>query len=194
MQLDIEKSNEKFRRIFRLFNIMWVVVSVISISFAAYSVCSERPIYLHDWHGVAIIGLSLLVLFSYAFGLFSGNVFTERNKWPPAFHRALIYWLSIYIGILLLSQIDANFSWSFFIVMGISFAIFSGLRLIGFVTIIYVSLCAYQGLFAWPLTGNNLGSLFGLALAFFSMSVACMFMQHVIGGWYERNDFLAKIS
>src|SRR6185312_11769646 len=180
--------------IFRMFNYIWVIISVISVTSSVYSVLSGRPDYLHDWHAFAIIGLSLLVLLTYAFGLFSSYVFAEPHKWPPAFHRALIFWLSIYIGILLLSQIDTQFSWSFFIVMGISFALFGRLRLILFVSISYVSLCAYQGLFAWPLTGNNLGSLFGLAMAFFSITVVCMFMQHLIGGWHERNNLLAKIS
>ena len=194
MQVDIQRSNERFRRIFRYFNLMWVVISFISITSAVFSVFSNRPAYLHNWRGAAIIVLALIVLFSYAFGLFSRYVFTDQHRWPPEFHLALIYWLSIYTGILLLSQIDANFSWSLFIVMGVSFALFSAPRLILFVSIVYVSLCAYQGLFAWPLTGNNLGTLFGLALAFFSMTVACMFMQHLIGGWHERNNLLAKIS
>src|SRR5712671_3332990 len=194
MQVDIQKSNEKFHRIFRSFNLFWVIISVISLTSAVYSVFNNKPAYLHDWRVVAIIGLALIVLCSYAIGLFSRCVFTQQNRWPPEFHRALIFWLSIYIGILLLSQIDTDFSWSFFIVMGVSFALFSRLRLILFLIIIYVSLCAYQGLFAWPLTGNNLGTLFGLAMAFFSMSVACMFMQHLIGGWHERNNLLAKIS
>lgn len=194
MQVDIQKSNERFRRIFRLFNYMWVVISVISVTSSVYSVLSDRPNYLHDWRGFAIIGLAFLVLFSYAFGLFSRCVYTEQHRWPPDFRRAFIFWLSIYIGILLLSQIDADFSWSFFIVMGVSFALFSGLRLISLVSITFISLCAYQGLFAWPLTGNHLGTLFGLAMAFFSISVACMFMQHLIGGWHERNNLLAKIS
>jgi signal transduction histidine kinase len=194
MQVDIQSSNKRFYRMFRSFNLLWVIISIISITSAAYSVFSSRPAYLHDWRGVAIIGLALIVLFSYAFGLFGRHVFTQQHRWPPQFHRALIYWLSIYTGILLLSQIDAGFSWCLFIVMGISFGLFNVPRLIVFVSIVYITLCAYQGLLAWPLTGNNLASLFGLALSFFSMTVGCIFMQHLIGGWHERNNLLAKIS
>lgn len=194
MQVDIERSNERFRRVFRTFNLFWVIVSVISITTAVYSVFSNKPAYLYDWHAIAIIGLALLVLVIYAFGLYSDYVFCEQHQWPPQFWRAFIYWLSIYIGILLLSQIDAAFSWCLFIVLGISFALFKAPRLLLFVSIVFVTLCAYQGLFSWPLTGNNLGAIFGLGLAFFSMTVSCMFMQHLIGGWHERNDFLAKIS
>jgi signal transduction histidine kinase len=194
MQVDIQRSNERFQRIFRSFNLLWVIISVISITSAAYSVFSNRPAYLHDWRGAAIIGLALIVLAIYAFGLYSKYVFRVQHQWPPELFRALIYWLSIYIGILLLSQIDANFSWCLFIVMGVCFALFNAARLILFVSIVFVTLCAYQGLFAWPLTGSNLGSILGLGLAFFSMTVSCMFMQHLIGGWHERNNLLAKIS
>ena len=194
MQVDIQKSNENFHRVFRSFNLLWVIISVISITSAVYSVFNNKPAYLHDWRGVAIIGLALIVLAIYAFGLNGGYVFRERHEWPPALHRALIFWFSIYLGILLLSQIDADFSWCLFIVMGVTFALFKAPRLILFVGIVFISLCAYQGLFTWPLTGNNVGTLFGLALAFFSMTVSCMFMQHLIGGWHERNNLLAKIS
>src|SRR5258705_10455096 len=86
------------------------------------------------------------------------------------------------------------FPWCLFIVLGVTFAVFSRSRLILSVSIIYLSLCAYRGLFTWPPTGNNVGTLFGLGLAFFSMTVSCMFMQHLIGGWHERNNLLAKIS
>ncbi|HLH60231.1 MAG TPA: sensor histidine kinase [Ktedonobacteraceae bacterium] len=194
MQVDIEKSNERFQRIFQSFNLLWVIISVISITFATYSVLSAKPAYLHDWHGIAIIGLALFVMVVYAFGLYSRVVFQVQHQWPPAFQRAFIYWSSVYIGVLLLSMIDADFSWCLFIVMGISFALFNAPRLLLCVSITVVTLSAFQGLFSWPLTMSNLGSLFGLGLAFFSMTVSCMFMQHLIGGWHERNDLLAGIS
>jgi signal transduction histidine kinase len=194
MQVDIQRSNEKFHRVFRSFNLLWVIVSVISITSAVYSVFNNKPAYLHDWRGVAIIVLALIVLAIYTFGLYGGHVFRETHEWPPALHRSLIFWFSIYLGIVLLSEIDADFSWCLFIVLGVTFAVFSRSRLILSVSIIYLSLCAYQGLFTWPPTGNNVGTLFGLGLAFFSMTVSCMFMQHLIGGWHERNNLLAKIS
>src|SRR2546429_1720444 len=103
MQVDIQRSNERFYRMFRSFNLLWVIVSVISITSAVYSVFNDRPNYLHDWRGVAIICLALVVLFSYAFGLFGRHVFTQQHTRHPQFHHALIYWLSIYTGILLLS-------------------------------------------------------------------------------------------
>src|SRR5947209_8560712 len=124
MQVDIQRANDRFRRIFRALNLMWVIISVIGISASAYSLFSKRPDYLYDWHGVAIIVLALSVLVIYSVGLFGGYVLKEQDEWPPALHRALTYWLSIYIGILLLSEIDANFSWNLFIVMGASFALF----------------------------------------------------------------------
>lgn len=194
MQVDIQRSNEKFHRVFRSFNLLWVIVSVISITSAVYSVFNNKPAYLHDWRGVAIIVLALIVLAIYTFGLYGGHVFRETHEWPPALHRSLIFWFSIYLGIVLLSEIDADFSWCLFIVLGVTFAVFSRSRLILSVSIIYLSLCAYQGLFTWPPTANNVGTLFGLGLAFFSMTVSCMFMQHLIGGWHERNNLLAKIS
>src|SRR5579884_2173423 len=194
MQLDIEKSNERFQRLFQSFNLLWVIISAISITFATYSVFINKPAYLHDWRGIAIIALALFIMVIYAFGLYSRFVFRVQDQWPPAFHRAFACWFSVYVGVLLLSTIDAAFSWCFFIVMGISFALFNAPRLLLFVSIIFITLSAFQGLLSWPLAGDNLGSLFGLGLAFFSMTVSCMFMQHLIGGWHERNDLLAKIS
>lgn len=194
MQVDIQRANDRFRRIFRAVNFMWVIISVIGIGASTYSLFSERPDYLHDWHGVAIIVLALSVLVIYGVGLFGGYVFKEQHEWPPALHRALTYWLSIYIGILLLSEIDANFSWNLFIVMGASFALFRSRRLILMVSIVFVTLCAYQGLLTWPPTRDNLWGIFYLGLVSFSLTAVCMLMQHLIGERYERNALLEKLA
>src|SRR5258706_11856545 len=98
MQIDIERSNERFHRILRSFNLLWVIVSIVSITSAVYSVFSNKPAYLHDWHGAAIIGLALIVLAIYAFGIYGKCVFRMQHQWPPELYRALIYWLSIYKG------------------------------------------------------------------------------------------------
>lgn len=194
MQAEVDRTNKRFRRFFLMMNIFWVAVSAISLSSSAYYAISSKPGYLHDWHGAAIIMLSLIVLAIYTTGLLPRTLFKWGGQWPPSLRFSLPYWLSIYSGITLLTLIDGSFSWSFYIVFGLSFALFSSWLLVSMVSIVYLTLCAYQGLLSWPFTGDHLSGLFGIGISFVSITVMCMFVQHLISERFERNSLLLQLS
>jgi len=194
MQAEVERSNQRFHRFFRVMNVIWVIVSIISLTIAAYYAFKEKAVYLHDWHGVVIILLSLSVLAIYSAGLYSTAVFRWHETWPPPLRRSLPYWFSVYLGVSLLSLINASFSWCFFIVFGLCFPLFSSRRLVLMVCIVFVTMCAYLGLFSWPFSGDQLGGLFSLSVSFFSFTAFAMLMQHLISERYERNNLLLQLS
>src|SRR5205085_8652824 len=115
-------------------------------------------------------------------------------RWPPPIRYALTRWLCLYLLVTLLTLIDQNFVWSFFIVFGMSFSLFSSYVLILPVSIIFVSLCIYQGWLTFPLTANNLWAMFGEGIGIFAMTAFSMMVQHLIGERYERNALLQKLT
>src|SRR6202011_5978153 len=140
-----------------------------------------------DWHLASIILLSISMLAIYYVGLFRSHY-----QWPPPIRYALTRWLSLYVLVTILTLIDQHFVWSFFVVFGISFTLFRSYLLVMMVSIIFVSLCVYQGLFTWPLTGDNLGPMFGEGIGIFAMTVFSMMVQNLISERYERNQLLQK--
>src|SRR5689334_12066499 len=129
MQADIHESfnlaTDRFQRIFRLKNVVWLVVALISLTSSALAAVSSRPSYLHDWHLAAIILLSASLLVIYCAGLFRSHY-----QWPPPLSYARPRWLSLYTLVTLLTLLDHNFVWSFFVVFGISFTLFRSYLLI----------------------------------------------------------------
>lgn len=174
---------------FRLMNVVWLIVTVISLTSSAFAAFSDRPSYLHDWHLAAIILLSISMLAIYCVGLFRSHY-----QWPPPLSYALPRWLSLYILVTLLTLINHNFVWSFFVVFGISFTLFRSYLLILLVSIIFVSLCIYQGLLTLPLTGDNLGPIFGEGIGIFAMTAFSMMVQNLFSERYERNMLLQRLT
>ena len=193
MQSDTNASyniaTDSFQRIFRVTNVIWLVVSIISLTSSAFAAFSDQSGYLHDWHLPAIILLSISMLSIYFTGLFK-----FYDQWPPPISYALPRWLSLYVLVTLLTLIDRNFVWSFFIVFGISFTLFRSYRLILLVSIIFVSLCIYQGLLTLPLSGNSLGIIFGEGVGIFAMTAFSMMVQSLFTERYERNRLLEKLT
>ena len=194
MQAEVERSNRRFQRFFGLINVIWVIVSILSLTLEAYYAFKDKPAYLHDWHGVVIILLSLSVLAIYCAGLYSTSVFRRHEPWPPPLRRSLPYWFSVYLGVSLLALINANFVWCFFIVFGLCFPLFSSRRLVLMVCIVFVSMCAYLGLFSWPVTGGQLGGFFSLGVSIFSFTAFAMLVQHLISEQFERNQLILQLS
>jgi signal transduction histidine kinase len=193
MQTDINTSlnlaTDRFQRIYRLMNVLWLVVTIISLTSSSFAAFSDRPSYLHNWHLAAIILFSISLLTIYCVG-----IFRFHYQWPPPLSYALPRWLSLYILVTLLTLIDHNFVWSFFVVFGISFTLFRSYLLILLVSIIFVSLSIYQGLLTWPLTGANLGAMFGEGIGIFAMTAFSMMVQHLFSERYERNNLLQKLT
>ena len=195
VQTEIEQSNERFWRYFSRMNYLWTTISLITLIIAAKSTFQAHPSYLHDWHLFAVIVLSLVVLGIYVLALFSHSIFKNRQvDWPLPLIWSLPFWLGLYIGFLLLSLTDNSFSWGFFIVMGLSYALFASWRLILAILIIFVTFDIFQSILVWPVSKIDVGGLFGLSIAFFSFTAFAMVVQRLIGERYERNQLLQQLT
>jgi signal transduction histidine kinase len=195
VQTEIERSNERFWRYFSRMNYIWIMVSIVTLVIAANATFQDHPAYLHDWHLLAIIALSLVVLGIYGLTLFHRNFFKNRPlRWPPSLSLALPFWCSLYAGFVLLALIDNNFVWGFFIVFGMSFALFATWRLISAVCVIFVTFSVFAGILTLPVSKIDFGGLFGLGVAFFSFAAFAMVVQRLIGERYERNQLLQQLA
>ncbi len=195
VQTEIEQANERFWRYFSRMNYVWISVSLITIIVAANGTFQDHPTYLHDWHLFAIAVLSIIVLGVYFVAMFSRTIFKNRVlAWPLPLSWSLPFWLSLYIGFALLSLIDNNFVWGFFIVMGLSYAMFASWRLITAICIVFVTFDLFQGILTWPLSKIDFGGLFGLGVSFFSFTMFAMVVQHLISERYERNRLIQQLA
>ena len=195
VQTEIEQGNERFWRYFSRMNYLWTAISLVTLIIAAKSTFQAHPSYIHDWHLFAVVALSLVVLGIYVLALFSHSIFKNRQlDWPVPLFWSLPFWLGPYIGFMLLSLIDNSFSWGFFIVMGLSYALFASWRLIIAILIVFVTFDLFQGILAWPVSKIDFGGLFGLGIAFFSFTAFSMVVQRLIGERYERNQLLQQLA
>jgi signal transduction histidine kinase len=195
VQTEIEQGNERFWRIFSRMNYIWITISLITLIIAAKSAFQAHPSYLHDWHLFAIVALSLEVLGVYSLALFSHIIFKNRHLgWPLPLYWSLPFWLSLYIGFTLLSLINNSFSWGFFVVMGMSYALFASWRLIGAICIVFVTFTIFQGILVLPVSKIDFGALFGLGISFFSFTAFAMVVQHLIVERYQRNQLLQELA
>ncbi len=192
--INIAQDNQQFQKRFRLINFMWVVVSFVSITFSSYATFVNHPDYLSDWHAPVIILLAVFTLSLYCVGLYSRLVFNRSDSWPPPFRRAIIFWGSIYLCITILSLIDNNFTYAYFITLGLCFALFAARRLIVMAGATFLSFCLLQGLFFPPFTQNTFATLIGIGISFLSMSLFALWMQHLISERFERIQLLDQLT
>src|SRR5689334_9596147 len=195
VQSEIEQANERFWRYFSRMNYLWMTVSLITLIIAAKSTFQEHPAYLHDWHLFAIVVLSLVLMGIYCLALFNRVFFKScALQWPPSLSIALPFWCSLYAGFVLLSLIDNNFVWGFFIVFGMSFAMFASWRLISAVCVVFVTFIILAGILTLPISKIDFGALFGVGVSYFSFTAFAMLVQHLIGERYERNQLLQQLA
>ena len=195
VRTEIERGNQRFWRYFSRMNYVWITISLITLITATRSTFQAHPAYIHDWHLLAIVALSLVMLGIYVLALFSHSIFKNRSMdWPLPLVWSLPFWLSLYIGFVLLSLIDNSFVWGFFIVFGMSFAMFASWRLIGAVCIVFVTFTILAGILTLPVSKIDFGSLFGLGVAFFSFTAFSMLVQRLISERYERNELLQQLT
>lgn len=195
VQTEIERGNERFWRYFSRLNYLWMAISLFTLVIAANGTFQEHPAYLHDWHLLAIVALSLVMMGIYCLALFNRVFFKSQGvEWPPSLAISLPLWCSLYVGFVLLTLIDNNFVWGFFIVFGMSFAMFASWRLIGAVCVVFVSFSVFAGIVTLPMSKIDFGALFGLGISFFSFTAFAMLVQRLIGERYERNQLLQQLS
>lgn len=195
MQTEIEQDNERFWRYFSRMNYVWIAITLVAIITAAHNAFQIHPTYLHDWHLFAIAALSLAVLGIYCLALFHRIIFKDYSAgWPLPLALSLPFWCGLFSGFVLLSLIDNSFSWGFFVVMGLSFALFATWRLIISICVVFVTFCLFQGILTVPLSKIDFGGLFGIGAAFFSFTAFAMVVQRLIGERYERNQLLQQLT
>jgi signal transduction histidine kinase len=186
---DVLEDNIYFNRYFRRFlKVLCVIVSMYLIIFT-FNILKDNPAYMRDWRGPACIVLSLAILVFYAIPLLLSN-----PKWPSPLYYSLSIWVSVYLVTVALSFINANFVWDFYIVFGLSFALFQ-MRLLCFIVVVVAfTTFAFEGLLAWSLLGNNLAIMVGQGMGFFSMTAFCALVQHLIGERFARNMLVQQLT
>ncbi len=187
---DVELTSDKqFQRRFRQMNIVWLFIAIVYASSFVYAVLNGEPMYFRDWRGIAIIGLTALII-----GIYSLRIFSANEQWPVPLRFSLSIWLSLYLVVVLLSLIDNTFCWLLYIVFGMSFSLFGSRRLLLAVASIAVTLFAFQGLFLLPITSGQVISVVGQGISIFAMTAVAMLSQRLIGDRYARNELLAKLT
>lgn len=193
MQEEIERSERRFRRAFLYFNLGWIVVTIVSLTFSAISTFAAHPRYLYEWRGPAIFGLMLLILALFSLSLFP-RCRRQTATWPPSLPYALFYWGSMYLIVTLLVLFDNNFVWNYYIVLGLTFALFETRLMVMLIVLIFLSYCAFLGSLSWPLTGDQLGFIIGNALTYFSLTIICVILRHLIEERHERGRLLQQLA
>ncbi len=186
---DVAKDNIYFNRYFkRFFRVFYAIVLLYLVIFT-FNILNDSPAYMHDWHGPACIVLSLAILVLYAIPLL-----LPTHKWPPPLYYSLSIWVSLYLVTVALSFINANFVWDFYIVFGLSFALFQ-MRLLWFIVVVVAfTTFAFEGLLVWSLLGNNLAIMVGQGMGFVSMTAFCALLQHLIGERFARNMLVQQLT
>lgn len=195
MQVEIERADGRFRRSWLFINLGWMLVSFFTLILEAVSAFTAYPEYLHDWHGLAIGVLILLVLALFGSAILSGHRRkAEQRHWPPPLTRSLPYWLSTYIAVTLLALIDNNFVWCYFIALGMTFGLFAPRLVITLAIFIFLSFSWFAGYLTWPVTGSALGALFGYSISFISLAIVCITIQHLMSERHEREKLLEQLA
>ncbi len=194
MQIDVARDNHRFLSRFKAMNFLWAGISLLSIVLSSYFAFSNHPGYVHDWHAPAIILLATLTLSLYFAAIFSSIIFKQGGNWPPPFRRAFIYWCCIAFSITLLSLIDANFTYSYFIALGLCFALFPSRIVLVISTATFFFFCLFQGIFFPPFTPDKLGIFGSIGITFLSMVLVSLWIQHLIAERYARNALFEQLS
>jgi signal transduction histidine kinase len=101
---------------------------------------------------------------------------------------------SLYGAVVLLTLIDNNFAWDFYIVLGAVFGRFAGRYLLLLVTILFFSLCIFSGIITWPFDLSQINSIFGIGISFYGTAASAIIMQNMITERYRRNRLLTELT
>ena len=187
---DVEKDNARFFRLFRWVLTMFAVLVYIYLIASTSAILMNNPSYMHDWHGFTCIVLVILALLIYSVQFY----ISLRMDWPPPLQYAVGLWVSLYLVVMLLTFINHAFVWDFYVVYAISFGLFGGIRLVLAVSVMALTMFAFQGLLVWPPTGDTLLSITSQSLTLFSLTGLNMMFQHLVGERFERNKLLEQLT
>lgn len=201
MQEEIEQGNQRLGRFFLIFNLSWIIISVISLAYSALGTFSTHPQYLHEWRAPLIFLLMLLVL---AFVILLPVIMNQRRPttdsscprppWPPQLSFSLPYWIGLFAIITALNVVNNNFIWAYFIVLGLTFGMFESKIASILVALIFLAYCWFQSILAWPITNDNLDAFFGMLITFASITIMCLAIQRLTRERHERENVLQQLA
>lgn len=187
---DIEKENTGFLLIFRRVMMMVSVLVGIYLAASTYGILRSNPGYLHDWRGVVCILLTIAAFLIYVVPV----MMSMKLVWPVLLPFAVSIGGGMYLVVFLLSLINSAFVWDFYIVFSVSIAVFVGWRAILAVSILALTIFAFQGLLVWPPGGIALLSIAGQALTLFSITGLFMLFQRLMEERFERNSLVKQLA
>ncbi|GCE30241.1 sensor histidine kinase YxjM [Dictyobacter alpinus] len=189
MQSEIEKNEVSFQRTFKRTRIGFATFSFIYLLVLNIAVLASTPTYMHDWHGVTCIVFSIIAFLLYAF-----PTIMDPQDWPPSLPYALSVWGSMYLMVALLSLINTNYLWAFYLVFSLSFALFSSRRLLLMVSVVAFTMFSFQGLWVWPLSSVFLFSIVSQSMTIFGLTGLNMLFQGLLAERYERTRLFRELS
>jgi signal transduction histidine kinase len=190
VHFDVEQENARFLHTFRRVLALCAVFVCIYLIGLTYAILKGNPSYLHDWRGATCIGLTLVVFILYLVPV----TLNERLEWPLPLPLAVSIWGGMYLAVFLLSLIDREFAWDFYIVFAISAALFEGWRAVLAVSIMGLTMFAFQGLLVWPPNGGMLMAIVGQVLSLFSITGFIILFQRLMAERFMRNELVKQLT
>ncbi|GCE08671.1 sensor histidine kinase [Dictyobacter aurantiacus] len=192
MSSEIETGDIVFYRSFNRTMLGFAVLCFFYLSTITSIVLIGEPVYWHDWRGVACVGLSIVAFLLYAIHtLFNSR---RQQSWPPSLRYALSMWSGMYLSVFLLVLIDHNFVWNFYMVFGLCFGLFSSRRLLLMVSLIALTIFAFQGLLTWPVNAVGFFNIISQTLAIYSLTCMSMLFQKLIAERFTRERLFQELQ
>ncbi len=189
-QFDVEKENARFLLIFRRVMMMFAALIGMYLTALTYAILRSNPGYLHDWRGVMCILLTTVAFLLYSIP----TMMSLKLVWPVPWLIAVSTWGGLYLVVLLLSLINRAFLWDFYIVFAVSIALFVGWQAVLAVSVVALTMFAFQGLLIWPPGGDVLLPIAGQTLTLFSITGFVMLFQRLMGERFERNSLVKQLA
>ena len=186
---DVPKQSE-FPRSFNWWGPGWLLIGAIFLISIDYSIIHSRLYLLRDWRGGAIIILSFVII-----GIYSIVAARQKTKtWPPPLLPSLAAFGGMYGAVVVLTLIDANFAYDFYIILGILFSRFASRVLLSLTTILVISICILGQVVTLPFNFDQMGAIIGVCLSFYAPATSAVVIQNMIGERYKRNHLLAELT
>jgi signal transduction histidine kinase len=186
---NLEQSSMRFFQNFRRMLLACVALAAILLALLTYNVLKDNPAYMHDWRGITCILLAVVALALYALPVLIGF----EMDYPPPLPYALSVGGGMYLVVSLLTLINNNFSWVFYIAIGMSMGLFTRRRLVLVACVIMLTMFAFQDLF-WPLNTGSLVGLISEALPAISMVGFFLLFQNLLQERQERNALFKQLA
>lgn len=188
-----ESGESHSRRFFRLFNLGWLLVSLVSLTYSALGTFTAHPQYLHEWRAPTTFALMLGILGCFSFLSFSSLARKFCHTGSLLHPLLLLYWIIPYLIVTALNLLDTHFVWSYFVVVGLTFALFTSQLVWLLVAWLFLSYCWFLGLLTWPLTADRLSAIIGICIAFTSITLLGVSIQHLANERLKRDHLLQEL-